>query len=89
MKPYPNAYNYDSDYDYYLDCINYSEASVKTHFDEEITKKIQQFQSEIENLMGMYDYTEEGDVLSAKVNDLLYKAYEAAKACQPSRLNEL
>ena len=32
MKPYPNAMNYDSDYDYYLDCVNYSTDSVKAHY---------------------------------------------------------
>ena len=32
MKPYPNAYNYESDYDYYLDCINYCPSSVKAHY---------------------------------------------------------
>ena len=34
MKPYPNAYNYESDYDYYLDCINYCPSSVKAHYEE-------------------------------------------------------
>lgn len=32
MKPYPNAMNYDSDYDFYLDCVNYSTDSVKAHY---------------------------------------------------------
>lgn len=89
MKPYPNAHNYDSDYDYYLDCINYSEGSVKAHFDETITQKIQDFASEIEGLLGVYHYTEDGDVMSQKIADLLYEAYETAKDCQPTKLTEL
>jgi len=89
MKPYPNVNNYDSDYDYYLDCINYSESSVKKHFDGEITNKIQNFESEIEDLISMYDYSIDDGVLIEKIKDLLYEAYETARECKPTKLNDL
>lgn len=85
---YPNAYNYDSDVDYYKDCINYNPASVQAHFREELNKLIEEFENNIQAILENYEYSEDGDY-SGEISDLLFDLREAVKKSEPVKLIDL
>lgn len=85
---YPNAYNYDSDVDYYKDCINCNPASVKAHFREELNKLIEEFENNIQAILENYEYSEDGDY-SGEISDLLFDLREAVKKSEPVKLIDL
>jgi phage terminase large subunit len=53
MKPYPDPNHFDSDYDYYLAKINYSQASVQAHYDELKKKAIKSLEELSEQALGI------------------------------------
>lgn len=59
MKPYPNPNNFDSDYDYYLAKINYSQASVQADYDDqkkEVIKMLNELSDKALGIAESYEF---------------------------------
>jgi hypothetical protein len=90
MKPYPDSNRFDSDYDYYLAKINYSQASVQAHYDELKKEAIKAFYDLSDKALGIAETFEfEYGSIYEELKEHLEAIEEILDKAEPTKCIEL
>lgn len=89
MKPYPNAMNYDSDYDYYLDCVNYSTDSVKAHYNSKKEEAIKALDELGDKAIGLAEQFKFESDIENELNEHLDAIQKLLENAEPIKCIEL
>jgi hypothetical protein len=86
---YPNANNYESDYDFYLDCIKYCHDSVQAHYDNRKKDAIKALEELGDKAIGLAEQFKFESDIESELNEHLDAIQKLLEHAEPIKCLEL